>query len=209
MHDHPTSIARNPARFSLGLKQTGEQSVGQHRTTKYPRSAPRSTGKRRQSSCRIRRLHRARARCIEGLVHITEMSWTKKHRPSPGEIVLKVGQEARCVFVLEHPDQDEQKHQRSASSQAGERIRGKHGPGHNYPVGATRRAARSSNMTDVRRCSSNSMVRHRRHGAHVSDIVLDRRKINHPSEMLHRKGDDRGRHRPRRRRRRSSASASA
>ena len=115
---------------------------------------------------------------VEGLVHITEMSWTKRiNKPSE---LLKVGQELDAVVL--GIQKDEQKISlglRQLEPNPWDMVR------HNYPVGARVRG-KVRNMTTYGAFVEleegiDGMV-------HVSDMSWTR-KINHPSEML-KKGDE-------------------
>ena len=115
---------------------------------------------------------------VEGLVHITEMSWTKRIT-KPSEL-LKVGQELDAVVL--GIQKDEQKISlglRQLEPNPWDMVR------HNYPVGARVRG-KVRNMTTYGAFIEleegiDGMV-------HVSDMSWTR-KINHPSEML-KKGDE-------------------
>jgi small subunit ribosomal protein S1 len=115
---------------------------------------------------------------VEGLVHITEMSWTKRIT-KPSEL-LKVGQELDAVVL--GIQKDEQKISlglRQLEPNPWDMVR------HNYPVGARVRG-KVRNMTTYGAFVEleegiDGMV-------HVSDMSWTR-KINHPSEML-KKGDE-------------------
>ena len=115
---------------------------------------------------------------VEGLVHITEMSWTKRIT-KPSEI-LKVGQELDAVVL--GIQKDEQKISlgiRQLEPNPWEMVR------HNYPIGARVRG-KVRNMTTYGAFIEleegiDGMV-------HVSDMSWTR-KINHPSELL-KKGDE-------------------
>ncbi len=115
---------------------------------------------------------------VEGLVHITEMSWTKRIS-KPSEL-LKVGQELDAVVL--GIQKDEQKISlglRQLEPNPWDMVR------HNYPVGARVRG-KVRNMTTYGAFVEleegiDGMV-------HVSDMSWTR-KINHPSEML-KKGDE-------------------
>ncbi|MEI6106888.1 MAG: 30S ribosomal protein S1 [Opitutae bacterium] len=115
---------------------------------------------------------------VEGLVHITEMSWTKRIS-KPSEL-LKVGQELDAVVL--GIQKDEQKISlglRQLEANPWDMVR------HNYPVGARVRG-KVRNMTTYGAFVEleegiDGMV-------HVSDMSWTR-KINHPSEML-KKGDE-------------------
>ena len=115
---------------------------------------------------------------VEGLVHVTELSWTKRvAKPSD---VLKVGQEVEAVIL--GVNKEEQKISlglRQLESNPWEMVR------HNYPVGARVRG-KVRNLTNFGAFIEleegiDGMV-------HVSDISWTRR-INHPGEVL-KKGDE-------------------
>ncbi len=115
---------------------------------------------------------------VEGLVHITEMSWTKRIT-KPSEL-LKVGQELDAVVL--GIQKDEQKISlglRQLEPNPWDMVR------HNYPVGARVRG-KVRNMTTYGAFIEleegiDGMV-------HVSDMTWNR-KVNHPSEVL-KKGDE-------------------
>ncbi|HEY5553250.1 MAG TPA: 30S ribosomal protein S1, partial [Opitutaceae bacterium] len=115
---------------------------------------------------------------VEGLVHITEMSWTKRiAKPSD---LLKVGQELDAVIL--GLNRDEQKISlglRQLEANPWDMVK------HNYPVGARVRG-KVRNMTTYGAFVEleegiDGMV-------HVSDMSWTR-KVNHPSEVLN-KGDE-------------------
>ena len=115
---------------------------------------------------------------VEGLVHITEMSWTKRiNKPSE---LLKVGQEVDAVVL--GIQKDEQKISlglRQLEPNPWDMVR------HNYPMGARVRG-KVRNMTTYGAFIEleegiDGMV-------HVSDMSWTR-KVNHPSEVL-KKGDE-------------------
>jgi len=115
---------------------------------------------------------------VEGLVHITEMSWTKRIT-KPSEL-LRVGQDVEAVVL--GIQKDEQKISlglRQLEPNPWDMVR------HNYPVGA-RVQGKVRNMTTYGAFIEleegiDGMV-------HVSDMSWTR-KINHPSEAL-KKGDE-------------------
>ena len=115
---------------------------------------------------------------VEGLVHITEMSWTKRIT-KPSEL-LKVGQELDAVVL--GIQKDEQKISlglRQLEPNPWDMVR------HNYPMGARVRG-KVRNMTTYGAFIEleegiDGMV-------HVSDMSWTR-KVNHPSEVL-KKGDE-------------------
>jgi small subunit ribosomal protein S1 len=110
---------------------------------------------------------------VEGLVHVTELSWTKRIS-KPGE-VLKVGQELDAVVLA--INKEEQKISlgvRQLEVNPWSMVR------HNYPVGA-RVHGKVRNLTNYGAFIEleegiDGMV-------HVSDMSWTR-KINHPSEVL-------------------------
>jgi small subunit ribosomal protein S1 len=115
---------------------------------------------------------------VEGLVHITEMSWTKRiSKPSE---MLKVGQELDAVVLgIQKEEQKISLGLRQLEPNPWDMVR------HNYPVGARVRG-KVRNMTTYGAFVEleegiDGMV-------HVSDMSWTR-KINHPSEML-KKGDE-------------------
>lgn len=115
---------------------------------------------------------------VEGLVHVTELSWTKRiSKPSE---VLKVGEEIDAVVL--GIQKDEQKISlgvRQLEVNPWDMAR------HNYPVGARVRGK-------VRNLTTYGAFVELEEGidgmVHVSDMSWTR-KINHPSEML-KKGDE-------------------
>jgi len=115
---------------------------------------------------------------VEGLVHITEMSWTKRIS-KPSEL-LKVGQELDAVVLgIQQEEQKISLGLRQLETNPWDMVR------HNYPVGA-RVHGKVRNMTTYGAFVEleegiDGMV-------HVSDMSWTR-KINHPSEML-KKGDE-------------------
>lgn len=115
---------------------------------------------------------------VEGLVHVTELSWTKRiTKPSD---VLKIGQEVDAVIL--GINKEEQKISlgiRQLEQNPWEMVR------HNYPVGA-RVHGKVRNLTTFGAFVEleegiDGMV-------HVSDMSWTRH-INHPGEML-KKGDE-------------------
>ena len=115
---------------------------------------------------------------VEGLVHVTELSWTKRiAKPSD---VLKIGQEVDAVIL--GINKEEQKISlgiRQLEPNPWDMVR------HNYPVGA-RVHGKVRNLTTFGAFVEleegiDGMV-------HVSDMSWTRR-ISHPSEML-KKGDE-------------------
>src|SRR6201995_3658841 len=115
---------------------------------------------------------------VEGLVHITEMSWTKRIT-KPSEL-LKVGQELDAVVLgIQREEQKISLGLRQLEPNPWDMVR------HNYPVGARVRG-KVPNMTTYGAFVEleegiDGMV-------HVSDMSWTR-KINHPSELL-KKGDE-------------------
>ena len=115
---------------------------------------------------------------VEGLVHVSELSWTKRvQKPSD---VLKVGQEVDAVIL--NFNKEEQKISlgiRQLETNPWEKVR------HNYPVGARVRG-KVRNLTNYGAFVEledgiDGMV-------HVSDMSWTRR-INNPAEVM-KKGDD-------------------
>ncbi len=115
---------------------------------------------------------------VEGLVHITEMSWTKRIT-KPSEM-LKVGQEVDAVVLgIQKDDQKISLGLRQLEPNPWDMVR------HNYPMGARVRG-KVRNMTTYGAFIEleegiDGMV-------HVSDMTWNR-KVNHPSEVL-KKGDE-------------------
>ena len=115
---------------------------------------------------------------VEGLVHITEMSWTKRIT-KPSEL-LKVGQEVDAVVLgIQKDDQKISLGLRQLEPNPWDMVR------HNYPIGARVRG-KVRNMTTYGAFIEleegiDGMV-------HVSDMSWTR-KINHPTEAL-KKGDE-------------------
>src|SRR6202161_2186880 len=115
---------------------------------------------------------------VEGLVHITEMSWTKRIT-KPSEL-LKVGQELDAVVLgIQKEEQKISLGLRQLEPKPWDMVR------HNYPIGARVRG-KVRNMTTYGAFIEleegiDGMV-------HVSDMSWTR-KVNHPSEVL-KKGDD-------------------
>ncbi len=115
---------------------------------------------------------------VEGLVHVTELSWTKRiSKPSE---VLKVGQEVEAVVLgINKAEQKISLGIRQLEENPWQMVR------HNYPAGA-RVHGKVRNLTTYGAFVEleegiDGMV-------HVSDMSWTR-KINHPSEML-KKGDE-------------------
>jgi len=115
---------------------------------------------------------------VEGLVHITEMSWTKRIS-KPSEL-LKVGQELDAVVLgIQKEEQKISLGLRQLEPNPWDMVR------HNYPIGARVRG-KVRNMTTYGAFIEleegiDGMV-------HVSDMTWNR-KVNHPSEVL-KKGDE-------------------
>lgn len=115
---------------------------------------------------------------VEGLVHITEMSWTKRIT-KPSEM-LKVGQELEAVVLgIQKEEQKISLGLRQLEPNPWDMVR------HNYPIGA-RVSGKVRNMTTYGAFIEleegiDGMV-------HVSDMSWTR-KVNHPSEVL-KKGDE-------------------
>jgi small subunit ribosomal protein S1 len=116
-------------------------------------------------------------RGVEGLVHVSEMSWTKRiNKPSD---VLKVGDEVQAVVLsIQKEEQKISLGLRQLEPNPWDMVR------HNYPVGAHVRGS-------VRNITTYGAFIELEEGidgmVHVSDMSWTR-KINHPSEML-KKGD--------------------
>ena len=115
---------------------------------------------------------------VEGLVHITEMSWTKRIT-KPSEL-LKVGDEVEAVVLgIQKEEQKISLGLRQLEPNPWDMVR------HNYPIGA-RVSGKVRNMTTYGAFIEleegiDGMV-------HVSDMSWTR-KVNHPSEVL-KKGDE-------------------
>src|SRR5690606_14928467 len=115
---------------------------------------------------------------VEGLVHITEMSWTKRIS-KPSEL-LRVGQDVEAVVLgIQKDDQKISLGLRQLEPNPWDMVR------HNYPMGARVRG-KVRNMTTYGAFIEleegiDGMV-------HVSDMSWTR-KVNHPSEVL-KKGDE-------------------
>lgn len=115
---------------------------------------------------------------VEGLVHITEMSWTKRIT-KPSEM-LRVGQDVEAVVLgIQKDDQKISLGLRQLDPNPWDMVR------HNYPIGARVRG-KVRNMTTYGAFIEleegiDGMV-------HVSDMSWTR-KVNHPSEVL-KKGDE-------------------
>ncbi|MFQ6723441.1 MAG: 30S ribosomal protein S1 [Opitutales bacterium] len=115
---------------------------------------------------------------VEGLIHITEFSWTKRiNKPSE---VLRVGDEVDAVVLdIQKADQKISLGIRQLSENPWDMVQ------HNYPVGAHVRGK-------VRNLTTYGAFIELEEGIdgmiHVSDMSWTR-KINHPAEML-KKGDE-------------------
>ena len=114
---------------------------------------------------------------VEGLVHVTELSWVK--RISKPNEVLKVGDQIEAVVLgIQKDDQKISLSVRQTEPNPWDMVR------HNYPVGA-RVSGKVRNLTSYGAFVEleegiDGMV-------HVSDMSWTR-KVNHPSEMV-KKGD--------------------
>ena len=115
---------------------------------------------------------------VEGLVHVTELSWTKRiSKPSE---VLKIGDEIQAVVLgVQKEEQKISLGTRQLDTNPWDMAR------HNYPVGARVRGK-------VRNLTTYGAFVELEEGidgmVHVSDMSWTR-KINHPSEMV-KKGDE-------------------
>ncbi len=115
---------------------------------------------------------------VEGLVHVTELSWTKRIS-KPGE-VLRIGQEIDAVVLgIQKEEQKISLGIRQLDVNPWDMAR------HNYPVGARVRG-------QVRNLTSYGAFVELEEGidgmVHVSDMSWTR-KVNHPSEVVN-KGDE-------------------
>jgi len=115
---------------------------------------------------------------VEGLVHVTELSWTKRIT-KPSE-VLRVGQDIEAVVLgIQKEEQKISLGIRQLEANPWDMVR------HNYPAGARVRGK-------VRNLTTYGAFVELEEGidgmVHVSDMSWTR-KINHPSEML-KKGDE-------------------
>jgi small subunit ribosomal protein S1 len=115
---------------------------------------------------------------VEGLVHVTELSWTKRIT-KPGEM-LKVGDEVEAVVLgIQKDDQKISLSVRQLDPNPWDMVR------HNYPVGARVRGK-------VRNLTTYGAFIELEEGidgmVHVSDMSWTR-KVNHPSEVV-KKGDE-------------------
>jgi len=117
-------------------------------------------------------------RGVEGLVHVTEMSWTKRiAKPSD---ILKVGEEVDAVVLgIQKEEQKISLGLRQLDPNPWDMVR------HNYPVGAHVRGK-------VRNITTYGAFVELEEGidgmVHVSDMSWTR-KVNHPSEIV-KKGDE-------------------
>ncbi|RKX34861.1 MAG: 30S ribosomal protein S1 [Verrucomicrobia bacterium] len=115
---------------------------------------------------------------VEGLVHVTEMSWTKRiAKPSD---ILKVGEEVDAVVLgIQKEEQKISLGLRQLDPNPWDMVR------HNYPVGAHVRGK-------VRNITTYGAFVELEEGidgmVHVSDMSWTR-KVNHPSEIV-KKGDE-------------------
>jgi len=115
---------------------------------------------------------------VEGLVHVTELSWVKRIN-KPGE-VLKVGDEIEAVVLgIQKDEQKISLSVRQLEPNPWDMVR------HNYPIGARVRGK-------VRNLTTYGAFVELEEGidgmVHVSDMSWTR-KINHPSEMV-KKGEE-------------------
>lgn len=115
---------------------------------------------------------------VEGLVHVTELSWTKRIT-KPSE-VLRIGEEIQAVILgIQKEDQKISLGTRQLDVNPWDMAR------HNYPAGARVRGK-------VRNLTTYGAFIELEEGidgmVHVSDMSWTR-KINHPSEMV-KKGDE-------------------
>ena len=115
---------------------------------------------------------------VEGLVHVTEFSWTKRiNKPSE---VLRIGDQADAVVLgIQEGDQKISLSIRQLEQNPWDMVK------HNYPVGARVRGK-------VRNLTSYGAFVELEEGidgmVHVSDMSWTR-KVNHPSEIV-KKGDE-------------------
>jgi small subunit ribosomal protein S1 len=164
-----TEIDRDRERVSLGLKQI-TSNPWENIDQKYP-AGSRVSGK-------VVNLVPYGAfieleEGVEGLVHVTELSWTRRIT-KPGE-VLKIGQEVEAVVLeIQKDDQKISLGIRQLEENPWDMVK------HNYPVGARVRGK-------VRNLTTYGAFVELEEGidgmVHVSDMSWTR-KINHPSEML-------------------------
>ncbi|MGB0272415.1 MAG: 30S ribosomal protein S1 [Opitutales bacterium] len=115
---------------------------------------------------------------VEGLVHVTELSWTKRIT-KPGE-VLRIGEEIQAVVLgIQKEEQKISLGTRQLDANPWDMAR------HNYPVGARVRG-------QVRNLTTYGAFVELEEGidgmVHVSDMSWTR-KVNHPSEVV-KKGDE-------------------
>ena len=167
-------VDRDRERVSLGLKQTVEN-PWEHIDRRYPVGA-RITG-------RVVNLVPYGAfieleQGVEGLVHVTEMSWTKRIS-KPGEL-LRVGENVEAIVLgIQKEEQKISLGLRQLEVNPWDMVK------HNYPAGARVRGK-------VRNLTTYGAFIELEEGidgmVHVSDMSWTR-KINHPSEML-KKGDE-------------------
>lgn len=115
---------------------------------------------------------------VEGLVHVTELSWTKRIT-KPGE-VLRIGEEIQAVVLgIQREEQKISLGTRQLDANPWDMAR------HNYPVGARVRGK-------IRNLTTYGAFVELEEGidgmVHVSDMSWTR-KVNHPSEVV-KKGDE-------------------
>ncbi|MCH2036343.1 MAG: 30S ribosomal protein S1 [Puniceicoccaceae bacterium] len=115
---------------------------------------------------------------VEGLVHVTELSWTKRIT-KPGE-VLRIGQDIQAVVLgIQKEEQKISLGTRQLDANPWDMAR------HNYPVGARVRGK-------IRNLTTYGAFVELEEGidgmVHVSDMSWTR-KVNHPSEVV-KKGDE-------------------
>ncbi|PDH30035.1 MAG: 30S ribosomal protein S1 [Puniceicoccaceae bacterium MED-G31] len=115
---------------------------------------------------------------VEGLVHVTELSWTKRIT-KPGE-VLRIGEEIQAVVLgIQKEEQKISLGTRQLDANPWDMAR------HNYPVGARVRGK-------IRNLTTYGAFVELEEGidgmVHVSDMSWTR-KVNHPSEVV-KKGDE-------------------
>ncbi|MCH6254978.1 30S ribosomal protein S1 [Puniceicoccaceae bacterium K14] len=167
-------INREKERVSLGLKQT-KSNPWEHIEAKYPIGA--------HVSGKVVNLVPYGAfieieEGVEGLVHVTEMSWTKRIT-KPGEL-LKVGDEVEAVVLgIQKEEEKISLGIRQLDPNPWDMVV------HNYPVGAhvhgkVRNITTYGAFVELEE-GIDGMV-------HVSDMSWTR-KVNHPSEVL-KKGDE-------------------
>lgn len=169
-----TEVDRDKERVSLGLKQT-ISNPWQNIEAKYPIGA--------QVHGKVVNLVPYGAfieleQGVEGLVHVTELSWTKRiSKPSE---VLRIGDELDAVVLgIQKEEQKISLGVRQLQDNPWEMAR------HNYPAGARVRGK-------VRSLTNYGAFVELEEGidgmVHVSDMSWTR-KINHPSELV-KKGDE-------------------